>query len=544
MTKGRQAALLAASAAVLAGCGGSGDGSSPEGTTRMGDLVTRIVGTAQPPVTAAGLGSVVTAVAGANVTGLQMTVANPTLADTRIAFYRIGSLSTGLHLLPFLEGGGVQQVRESVHRGGINGLSDPCWSPDGREVVVDGGGTTNLVPNNSITDGTSNTVIVSEAQATANPSTISVVGGDGSVRSINTGSTLRRDTNATWWPARRIAFESFRDKNSELYAVNPDGTGLLRLTNNAFADTAPSWSPDGGRLAFVSNRNGFNQIFTMLADGTSQTLLIGERSSWDPQFSPDGSRIAYVSDRDGNTELYVANADGTGQTRLTFNTWSEFDPTWSPDGRLIAYTLRNPFTGIPEIWAMNADGSGARWLVSNGARPSWSPMVSSRTFLGTGGVFGPQASGFLYGRRGDTTTSLLVFRSANATTARVNLQTPPGLNAPNFVFDVQTGDAITGLQFSNDFFLPPVTVLPFSPEGSSVTGAIVDFNASTGKVSAVLPYTANRGAQTPPVADAAGARVYRRRFVGIWDADGRNVAPHGASEARFDPATGKLLSFR
>src|SRR5689334_9241498 len=92
----------------------------------------------------------------------------------------------------------------------------------------------------------------------------------------------------------RIAFESERDGNPEIYSMEPDATDQARLTNNPAADTDPSWSPDGTRIVFTSNR-------------------------------------------DGNDEIYTMNADGSGQTRLTTSPGSDSNPAWSPDGRNIVF---------------------------------------------------------------------------------------------------------------------------------------------------------------------------------------------------------------
>jgi TolB protein len=88
--------------------------------------------------------------------------------------------------------------------------------------------------------------------------------------------------------------------------------------------------PSTARIAFVSNRDGNDEIYGMNADGTGQTRLTNN-PAWDsdPAWSPDGSQIAFVSDRDGNLEVYVINADGTGPTNLTNNPADDDRPAWS-----------------------------------------------------------------------------------------------------------------------------------------------------------------------------------------------------------------------
>ena len=173
----------------------------------------------------------------------------------------------------------------------------------------------------------------------------------------------------------RIAFNSDRDGNYEIYAINADGSGVTRLTNNPARDVSPAWSPDGNRIAFVTNRDGNLEIYVMNADGSGVTRLTNNSAVDDsPAWSPDGNRIAFYSTRDGVFEIYVMNADGSGVTRLTNDSAIAGSPAWSPDGNLIAFDSARD--GNQEIYVMNADGSGVTRLTNNPARdvsPAWSP---------------------------------------------------------------------------------------------------------------------------------------------------------------------------
>jgi len=174
----------------------------------------------------------------------------------------------------------------------------------------------------------------------------------------------------------KTAFVSNRDGNNEIYTMNVDGTGVARLTVNVASDVSPTWSPDGTKIAFVSNRDGNYEIYTMNADGTGATRLTTSiRSDLSPAWSPDGTKVAFQSYRDNAylPEIYVMNVDGSGQTRLTVNTFSDLDPAWSPDGTKIAFSTDRD--GNFEIYTMNADGTGATRLTSNAATdssPTWS----------------------------------------------------------------------------------------------------------------------------------------------------------------------------
>jgi Tol biopolymer transport system component len=192
------------------------------------------------------------------------------------------------------------------------------------------------------------------------------------------GSVAASPAKAPW----RIALTSDREGDSEIYAMNADGTGVSRLTRHPGIDYPGSWSADGRKLVYGSANlrvGDKGEIYAMNADGSGKRRLT-RNAAFDccPSWSPDGTKILFTSARDGNDEIYVMNADGSGQRAISPSpSTQEFHPAWSPDGRTIAFAsdrAGRPCPGLSgpgcnwEIYVMNADGSAPRNLT----RHRWS----------------------------------------------------------------------------------------------------------------------------------------------------------------------------
>jgi len=183
---------------------------------------------------------------------------------------------------------------------------------------------------------------------------------------------------------RKVLFSSpsSRTDGGDIYAMNADGSGTAaRLTTSSALDEQPSWSPDGSKIAFASDRNNSKgsvlDIFVMDANGTNvRRLTFAGGDDTAPAWSADGSKIAFQSKRDGNPEIYVMNNDGTGQRRLTFNTTQDAEPAWGagPNAQKITF-LSNRTNAILNVWVMDSSGANQRPLTST-AQPDGTPSFS------------------------------------------------------------------------------------------------------------------------------------------------------------------------
>lgn len=176
-----------------------------------------------------------------------------------------------------------------------------------------------------------------------------------------------------------------------VWVMNADGTGKRNLTPNQGFNAPGSWSPDARRILFTSNRDGNNEVYVMNANGSAQRNLIAAPSSQEfaGAWSPNGRTILFVSDRDRNWEIYAADADGSDVRNLTRDPGMDgrqWGFLWSSDSRRIVFasTRDTHDDDNPELYVMNADGTGVHRLTHLPGEEillSWSPNGGKIAFV-------------------------------------------------------------------------------------------------------------------------------------------------------------------
>lgn len=176
----------------------------------------------------------------------------------------------------------------------------------------------------------------------------------------------------------RIYFSIYgSEQDVSLNAINPDGSGAVKLFDWPHQIMSYDVSPDGNWVVYAA---GGCIIFKIGLDGSNLTRLSDEVSGENapeyqcdgaPDWSPDGSRILFISTRNHNingnitSDLYTMRPDGSEVTQLTNLKLNFSNARWSPDGQQIAFGATSSDFGLGNLYVMNADGSNLRQLTNS-----------------------------------------------------------------------------------------------------------------------------------------------------------------------------------
>ena len=182
-----------------------------------------------------------------------------------------------------------------------------------------------------------------------------------------------------WSPdGKRLALTSTDgspDGMTDVCVMDIEGIVLKNLTRSPGRDEVGSWSPDGSKIVFFSNRDGNGEIYVMGSNGRWQVNLTNHPAlDAAPTWSPDGTQIAFQSNREGGQDdIYVMNPDGSNVVNLTRHPLEERAPAWSPNGRWIAFHAFQ-VGQRPDIYVMDANGGNRAQLTEDPGSdtdPTW-----------------------------------------------------------------------------------------------------------------------------------------------------------------------------
>ncbi|CAG0952536.1 hypothetical protein ARNL5_00222, partial [Anaerolineae bacterium] len=170
-----------------------------------------------------------------------------------------------------------------------------------------------------------------------------------------------------------VAFVSNRDGNWELYSLDLATGQVMRLTVDEGSDINPFWSPASGSIVFQSDRSGKWQIYSLNMSTYETTLLSnGSGNDYDPVYSNAGDYIAFRSDRQGSSVLFVMDKSGSNVTAISDAAGNASNATWYNDDELLAY--QSDLDGDMDIYVYEFNTGETRQVTANAVAdyaPTW-----------------------------------------------------------------------------------------------------------------------------------------------------------------------------
>ena len=350
----------------------------------------------------------------------------------------------------------------------------------------------------------------------------------------------------------------------QLWVCNGDGTGSKRLSPNSFVDmdTRAVMSPDGTKIIFDNKSSHALYVCTFRGDNVTALPFQGS----DPDWAPDSTTIVYkdylvggISKQtilgtnhaylslSGSNPVYASNGNaiayyGTGRIlvtstdgTITYGTSNAYplSPSFTADSRYMTFMTASGLVTGSWISTNSVAVAGLPFPAGNTTSVSWAPFLKPKHFLGASATVQSSAAGFVLSQSNDAFTSFFAFSAATPSSASI---TPAASGGGSTSVYTVAADAITLYRYVNGYSSALVSVTP----AANTRRMLVSINSNNGFVGFIAPFLETRSVGQ---SSRQGDRLtYHAQFSGVFDAKGKNLAPHGASDLTVDVKTGKLLS--
>lgn len=521
--------------ALLTSCGTDNQPTAPRDSFAVpfsaGELSGSTLGALGAPVTTSGPGALITGIPG-QFTSLSYRGPGGATISPYI-YFAMGQPATGASANIWrigINGAGIQRLTSDTQQ-----KLYPSISPDGRQVVF----------------------FQTIAELGHAPlQDIIRIQSDGSGRSKIGTSIDSRDPVA--WTPRADSFY--------FYQNDPFSVGIWRQANSMVtaelltdqAEGPPSLGVLGGMPTMMFGFRGRLMQMNLLTRDTTVFFANPAAALSQPKLSPDGRRLLFFQQDSGVVtgapyQLRVANTASPATSKLLATISLDGltgipSATWALDGRHLIATLQPGPNLFAQLYELDADATGnatgvPRRLITTlagtlfpGVSVGPAASAQNRLLIGPGAPLGESASGIVFGQReGGVLASVVAFGGASPDSVELTAETGLNSNAPVLSVSLRA-DRLTSLAFTND---PAGPVTQVTDSSSSATGALITFDAATGAVALVLPFTLTRGDETPTVRDEGTSRVFHGHFLAVIGADGV-ARPGVAGEVVFDHTSGTI----
>jgi len=356
----------------------------------------------------------------------------------------------------------------------------------------------------------------------------------------------------------RVLWSPYYETGQVLTSHLPDGTGKYVVPGGSNA-TYPRYSPNAQKIAYIKG----GEIVVANTSGSSPVTLTNETDSiLCLEWRPDGNEILFGT---SGGDVKIVPATGGNVVTVYDSTTSLRSVSWANNDRWLAITTASPsykVVGNRSSWeygtnvgvdirtaSFSPDGSrmvcaeiiagvntvtvreAFDWTSPSPLRvlgtdfygaPHWSRYLDRKTLLGSGGSYGSTASGFLYSLTDRAFAAFVSFTSPNPASVQMIKGDNSVPSQGILSVTINAPDGLSNLKYQNRLFGTVVSALSVPAEG-----AIVAFDADDGGIQFILPY-----------ADSAPARAkdgsWKGNFLGVYDANGKNLAPNGAQQVTLE----------